>query len=1426
MNHLKDRKPSRPDIQEILSRMKSRFSNEGDSDNDDMANEENMVTTSVVESTIKEEFSVAKSPDDEIAELMLKLNGQVDEELVASIRSRKKMYENQSEVDSTSTTNNSDETEQEKPRIILTLRPNENKPDSYVSSSNLTEYSSNSPKRKKQVNNVTPEVIPLKRSSRRSNNGNQSVLKSAIARKERTFSIDMNSKKKLPKKIKIEHEEVTNEVNVVPVSTKQPPNEKENKDIKYVPIKEEINEETITDHKKKKKKFFRGGRYNIFKKKIVQKERQKMKKAICNQVNSDLTNFDVDSSETNSERHSISVCSDIGTLMSSERNEQDDMDTSISTIDAEDKMNDSGLEIQEIHLCLCQENIQVVIVDEGKITCKAHDCMDGKVYACKNLASHLDEYGNMPMLRANVALPYVTYCQHHMRRFFLHHSCPRCGRFCSEGIFMMCKNKHFFHIGCHQNDRGCLHCGDPDVYDFELKKIVIPSKKQIQHREDFKSHVTVEVGKIKLSTLNCPPEIDIHEFSKYLQQLKDEIVDTKRTKYSVQGLYEACESNNIKRVLSILEAECNLMFTFPSNHNRTALHVACRQGNLMIVYILLKAGVDPNRVDNKMKSPMRMAAKSGHSDIVQYLIDFNGSPEIKDIQGMTSLHLAAKNGKLECCKIILNNQPSMVNWKDNGGWTPLVWACENSHIDVVKFFISFIPNTRISDDENNVALHWAAISGCLEVVQCLVEYDSEVNMLNEAGETALHIAARKNAVDIVSFLLDKGAMAWHRNKGKKRPIDLCLPNSKCYNILKNVLPEQRKPVTVIPPLNTVKLEYTELELQKPQTPIAVKTTPVLISEDITHGCEDTPIRCVNEIDDEVPVEFTYIKENCYDVGNYVDSAMSHIASCSCDGACNTNDCKCVQANGDCLYDENGRLNSDFDYFNPSVILYECNWRCRCHKQRCGNRVIQKGIKVKLELYKHKDMGWGVRTLQPISRGTFVCEYVGEIITDQKANDLKEDSYLFNLENPGATELYCIDAYNYSNVSRFINHSCDPNLMSVRSFINHHDKRFPRIAFFAVQDIKKNEQLSYDYGTTFWKVKGGLFTCKCSKANCSFSDETIDSLHIDSDNEEIEPDGNSEKSKTEKNELPDDKPLIQEVPETNKRVRNTLRQRTRLSAAINLLQQKTDRSSPSSSESSSVTVSSIKKNYSKEPNIISMPKNKLLGKTKTINLSSTVKNKESHTSESKQLLKVTDKRSLKDSGSKLIQDKLKQVVLKKSLGNKLSNGNSSPSISKKIFIGRKSSVETTEKSKICNGNKVTSGSTKLVNNKVIKNYVLRRKVLNPSKKNIANMLTDGTASNNVNKFSRLINNTKVIISSNTSSSNLKTTRDSKHSDQLIDFIKTERIGEESKTKSNIVNGQHKPPERPRTSVSEEVKVEPNDELYIINGCNDESFPHTD
>lgn len=56
------------------------------------------------------------------------------------------------------------------------------------------------------------------------------------------------------------------------------------------------------------------------------------------------------------------------------------------------------------------------------------------------------------------------------------------------------------------------------------------------------------------------------------------------------------------------------------------------------------------------------------------------------------------------------------------------------------------------------------------------------------------------------------------------------------------------------------------------------------------------------------------------------------------------------------------------------------------------------------------------------------------------------------------ETYCIDARRYGNLARFINHSCAPNLLPVRVFVEHQDLHFPRIAFFANRDIEADEEL--------------------------------------------------------------------------------------------------------------------------------------------------------------------------------------------------------------------------------------------------------------------------------------------------------------------------------------------------------------------------------
>ena len=54
-------------------------------------------------------------------------------------------------------------------------------------------------------------------------------------------------------------------------------------------------------------------------------------------------------------------------------------------------------------------------------------------------------------------------------------------------------------------------------------------------------------------------------------------------------------------------------------------------------------------------------------------------------------------------------------------------------------------------------------------------------------------------------------------------------------------------------------------------------------------------------------------------------------------------------------------------------------------------------RAQMELFKTKHRGWGVKARQDIVKGQFVCEYVGELITDSQADEREDDSYLFDLD---------------------------------------------------------------------------------------------------------------------------------------------------------------------------------------------------------------------------------------------------------------------------------------------------------------------------------------------------------------------------------------------------------------------------------------------
>ncbi|OEL35682.1 hypothetical protein BAE44_0003298 [Dichanthelium oligosanthes] len=74
-----------------------------------------------------------------------------------------------------------------------------------------------------------------------------------------------------------------------------------------------------------------------------------------------------------------------------------------------------------------------------------------------------------------------------------------------------------------------------------------------------------------------------------------------------------------------------------------------------------------------------------------------------------------------------------------------------------------------------------------------------------------------------------------------------------------------------------------------------------------------------------------------------------------------------------------------------------------------------------------------------------------------------------------------------NISRFMNHSCAPNVFWQPVQFDHEDDRHPHIMFFALKHIPPMTELTYDYGDIGADSSGvhspRAKNCLCGSLNC-------------------------------------------------------------------------------------------------------------------------------------------------------------------------------------------------------------------------------------------------------------------------------------------------------------------------------------------------------
>lgn len=127
-------------------------------------------------------------------------------------------------------------------------------------------------------------------------------------------------------------------------------------------------------------------------------------------------------------------------------------------------------------------------------------------------------------------------------------------------------------------------------------------------------------------------------------------------------------------------------------------------------------------------------------------------------------------------------------------------------------------------------------------------------------------------------------------------------------------------------------------------------------------------------------------------------------------------------------------------------------------------------------------GMGVFATRNIRCGDYIMDYVGRIIPEDQADALYGDGnepegivLLFTLENGTV-----IDGAVGGNDARFINHSCKPNC---ETYLDG-----DRVTIYAISDIRKGEELTYDYHLTVdpdsdRDAERARYACRCGADNC-------------------------------------------------------------------------------------------------------------------------------------------------------------------------------------------------------------------------------------------------------------------------------------------------------------------------------------------------------
>jgi ankyrin repeat protein len=265
-------------------------------------------------------------------------------------------------------------------------------------------------------------------------------------------------------------------------------------------------------------------------------------------------------------------------------------------------------------------------------------------------------------------------------------------------------------------------------------------------------------------------------------------------------IHDVIKNGDLETVKAQLKAHPQLVFQ-RDPVGATLLHYAAAAGHKDVVELLLVNKADVNVGDLGQVTPLDRAAMAGHKDIVELLLankaDIDGNTlrlaaraDHRDIVALLAargakydIYDAASVGDLEKVKALLKEQPDLVVGTDRFGNTPLRYAAEHAHQDVIDLLAANKAKYDIFD---------AAIAGDCARIKVLVQDNPDLVLTKDRdGNPPLHLAVEKHRKEAVLFLLAHKADVNAKNKSGETPLHLATGINGTTEMAKILLDNKR-----------------------------------------------------------------------------------------------------------------------------------------------------------------------------------------------------------------------------------------------------------------------------------------------------------------------------------------------------------------------------------------------------------------------------------------------------------------------------------------------------------------------------------------------------------------------------------------------------------------------------------------------------------